>query len=400
MTTEITTPILTDPKLRLADNPFLPSPWLRQGHLQTLLSRIKPNQSFLADQPVLVDAGPDYCDTFAVTSQPRHVQLLGYYSPHLKQDAQSEPRSRTDTAVADTLLSAESESRSERENSECRGLVLLLHGWEGCSHSNYNLALTGILTRAGFDVFRLNLRDHGPGYDLDPYGLNPGIFLGVLIDEAAHATRQIAAWAGDKPLYIAGASMGGNFALRLAAHHSREPIPNLRKVIAINPATNPATATDNVDGFTMYRRYFRNRWFDSLMTKAQRFPTLYDFSDLAEIPTIRAMTEHILRRYRQRFVGFPSIPASQQPFPDADHYFAAYAVRPETLADLAVPTEIITALDDPIIDADELYQLANHPLLSLQVHPTGGHVGYVNLFPIKHHLPQMVLQSLLSTPAI
>ena len=166
------------------EKPFLPHRPARSGAVQTALARTRPkaiDQFTRAEQPILLDAGPDMTDM----DPGRNVRLLGYYSR---------------TPAIDR-----------------RGLVMTLHGWEGCSHSNYNLVLGSSLLKAGYDVFRLNLRDHGPGYHADPYQLNKGIFLGSLIDEAAAATHRVAEMAGDTPFFIVGASMGGNFALRLAA---------------------------------------------------------------------------------------------------------------------------------------------------------------------------------------
>ncbi|MEZ4615849.1 MAG: hypothetical protein R2867_10140 [Caldilineaceae bacterium] len=191
---------------------------------------------------------------------------------------------------------------------------------------------------------RLNLRDHGPNLHLNKYALNPGIFLGILIEEAVHATQLIARMAGDAPFYMVGASMGGNFVLRMALRHAIDPIPNLQKVIAINPAIDPARATDNVDRNPLLRRYFRRRWLGSLLAKQELYPDLYEFAELRSCPTIRQMTEQIIRQYGDRFGNFRN----------ADEYFSAYAVAPEDLADLTVATEIITAVDDPIIDARRL----------------------------------------------
>ena len=267
---------------------------------------------------------------------------------------------------------------------EKRGLVLLLHGWLGCSHSTYNLLTTATLTRAGFDVVRLNFRDHGPDIHLRAHTLNPGIFLGTLWGEALHATQAIAQLAGDRPFYLIGVSMGGNFALRLALHHATQPIPNLQKVIAINPAVDPAGSTDNVDRNPVIRRYFRRRWLSSLLNKQAHHPGLYDFDELRTYRSIRGMTERIIERYSPRLGGFQS----------ADEYFASYAVPLAELRNLTVATEIITALDDPIINAADFVDLPSSPKLGFQPHPTGGHVGYVNLFPTQHFLPQLVLQSL------
>ena len=37
-----------------------------------------------------------------------------------------------------------------------RGLVIMLHGWEGSAEANYVLSVGGALYAAGFAVFRLN----------------------------------------------------------------------------------------------------------------------------------------------------------------------------------------------------------------------------------------------------
>ena len=266
-----------------------------------------------------------------------------------------------------------------------RGLVLILHGWEGCSHSNYNRMLAQTLVEAGYDAFRLNLRDHGPDIHLSPYALNRGLFMAILIEEAAAATHRIAELAGDRPFYIMGASMGGNFALRLAIGHAREPIHNLRKVIAVCPAVNPARATDALDADPATRRYFRRRWLRSLRQKQALYPDLYDFTALESIPLVRDMTEWFVREYAHLTDGR---------FEDADSYFRAYSTLGDAFADLTVRTSIITTMNDPVIPVGDIYGLAPHPLLDVQIHATGGHVGFMDGLPLRHRLPDLVMAEL------
>lgn len=367
---------------------FSPPLPFQNGHLQTALALVKPDadDAYHIDQPLVVDAGPDLCDTAVTAQQQRRVQLMAYYTSRRQPDA---------PAPADLLTAGRNNGAAGTHRANAhhqplyssdkqRGLVLMLHGWLGCSHSNYNRATTAALTHAGYDVVRLNLRDHGPDYHVQSAAMNPGIFLGILIEEAHCAAQQLALLAGDRPFFIVGVSMGGNFALRMAQRHATDPIVNLRKVIAINPAVNPASATDNVDRFPFYRRFFRRRWLMSLLTKQALHPELYDFAELRHYPTIRGMTERLIARYGERFGTFRT----------ADEYFAQYAVAPATLGDLTVSTTIITAQDDPIIDAREFQDLPVNSRLTLQLHPTGGHVGYVSLFPKTHYLPQAVLRAL------
>ncbi|HKX57085.1 MAG TPA: alpha/beta hydrolase, partial [Xanthomonadales bacterium] len=67
-----------------------------------------------------------------------------------------------------------------------RGLVVLLHGWEGSVNSNYILSNGARLFAAGFDVFRLNFRDHG-----DTHHLNPGMFHSNRLEEVVNALADL-----------------------------------------------------------------------------------------------------------------------------------------------------------------------------------------------------------------
>ena len=237
------------------------------------------------------------------------------------------------------------------------------------------------MIEAGYDTFRLHLRDHGPRHLVNPCSLNRGLFLGTLIDEVATATRRVAELAGGRPFYIAGASMGGNFALRLALEHRRQPIPNLAKVVAVCPAINPGRATDALDSNPATRRYFRERWLRSLRSKQQLYPDLYDFRPLEQIPLVSDMTDWMIRRYGH---------LAQNRFQSAADYFATYPVGNARLADLSVPVTIIAAANDPVIPVADFYDLPTHPLLKLQIHPSGGHCGFMDVLPMRHHMPQMV----------
>jgi len=328
---------------------FWPHILVRHTQAQTLLARLRPGYADSVEQyeqPILLDAGEDMTGL----DPTRPVRLLGYYTT------------------------------SPVEAAAKRGLVMTLHGWEGCSHSVYNMAITHALLEAGYDVFRLNLRDHGPGLHMDAYSLNHGVFMGTLIDEALTATQKVAEMAGDLPFYIVGASMGGNFASRLAIAHSHSPIHNLAHVIGINPAVRPGDILKIFDSNLGYRYYFRKRWLNSLQAKQRHFPETYNFEPIAKIKSMQGMSEWLLEKYSD--------------FDHMDEYYEEYAVPYAGFADLKVQTTLITAANDLIIPVEDFYKFTPHPLLKIQIHKTGGHVGYVDLFPFQHQLPGLVLEAL------
>ena len=161
-------------------------------------------------------------------------------------------------------------------------------------------------------VHALNLRDHGPGFHVHPQALNPGVFLGTLLSEAVAAIVACAELARPRPIYVVGFSMGGNFTLRTALAQEGEPVPDLQKVIAVNPAINPLWSTRKLDGNLMLRRHFRGPWLAALHEKQRLFPERYDFGPLEAIATLIDMTEWLVR-----YLGTHR---------DAEEYFAQYAV--------------------------------------------------------------------------
>ena len=80
-----------------------------------------------------------------------------------------------------------------------RGLVILLHGWEGSANSAYIVSTGRYLYDRGFDVFRLNLRDHG-----DSHHLNEGLFYGTLIEESHEGVRAAAAMSRSGSAFLIG----------------------------------------------------------------------------------------------------------------------------------------------------------------------------------------------------
>ena len=163
--------------------------------------------------------------------------------------------------------------------------------------------------------------------------------------------------------YLAGFSMGGNFALRIARKSVESPISNLSNVISVSPVLDPEKSTYAIDDAPLLRKYFRKKWLSSLLKKQKCFPELYDFSDVLALESITEMTELMLERYSD--------------YESASKYFSHYAVLNEALANLNIPTTIITAQDDPIIPVNDFYNLKLNPLIELIIHQYGGHNGFL-----------------------
>lgn len=317
---------------------FRPPGWLRHAHLQSMMPslplrvrRVVARAAALraASREVLLDCGDG-------------VRLQGFHARH---------------------------------SSPARDLVVIHHGWEGSADSSYVLSLGARLWDAGYDVFRLNLRDHG-----DTHHLNEELFHSCRLDEVIAAVVGIQALAPQQRLSLVGYSLGGNFALRVAA---RAPAVGLRiaRVVAVCPVLDPASTLHALEhGFWLYKRYFILKWSRSLRLKQRAFPHRYDFGDLTRERNLTRMTEKLVLQH----TGYASL----------DEYLRGYAIAHGFLNDLTVPSRLITALDDPIIPARDLKLLEGTPNLRITVTPHGGHCGFLESLDGKVWVDDEILHEL------
>ena len=299
--------------------PFLPPGWLSNAQLQTVLasSRFRSwgrNHMAEASRSTIIE-GPD------------GIRLLG--------------------------------SRATHPPEAGKGLVIMLHGWEGSIDSTYMLCTGKFLFDRGYDIFRLNFRDHG-----NSQYLNQGLFYAVLLDEIKQAVLQVAEAVRPKPVYLVGFSLGGNFVLRILRACGAMAASLIDHAVAISPALNPKESTRCVDDHPLIRRYFLKKWKRSLQIKAAVYPDLYDFSDILKLKTIYAMTEALLDRYSD--------------YETVDSYFADYSVQGDDLLESPLPATIIVAEDDPIIPVSDFCELKTHSNTRLVVHQHGGHNGFLS----------------------
>jgi predicted alpha/beta-fold hydrolase len=239
-----------------------------------------------------------------------------------------------------------------------RGLALLLHGWEGSVDSSYMRLTAAQLLARGFEVFRLNFRDHG-----DTHHLNEGLFHSNLIDEVVRAACDVARRFPQRPLSVAGYSLGGNFALRLALRAPHVGLP-IAQVAAVCPVLDPARTMEAMEtGWPLYERYFQRKWRASLVRKRALFPTRFDVDDRTLGLRLRALTRWLVERH----TGFGTL----------ERYFDGYSIGGARLAGLQVPVSILTSADDPVIPVQDFAALQLPPSAALEIAPYGGHCGFL-----------------------
>ena len=255
-----------------------------------------------------------------------------------------------------------------------RGLVVLLHGWEGSVSSSYLLSLGARLLQAGYAVFRLNFRDHG-----DTHHLNEGIFHSCRIDEVATAVAMAARKFPHRPLYLGGYSLGGNFALRVALKSAEYGIP-LDYVFAVCPAIHPPHVLEALESApSFYHAYFMSKWRRSLHLKQQAFPDSYNF-DWARRGNMRVVTQGLVERHTD--------------FGTVENYLNGYSIAGDKLAAMKVPGLILSAADDPVCPVEDYEGLQLPAHLELQITAHGGHCGFVSDASLESFAEAFVLDRL------
>lgn len=239
-----------------------------------------------------------------------------------------------------------------------RGMAVLFHGWEGSVRSTYLLQTGGRLLREGWDVFRLNFRDHG-----DTHHLNRGLFHSCLLDEAIGAVRNFVRMQPLAPRVLVGFSLGGNFALRVALHGPQAGLP-LDGAVAVCPVIDPHQGLFSIERAPwFYHAYFMYKWRRSLRRKQRAFPdmALFERGDLRG--GLRGLTTALVERHTD--------------FGTLENYLDGYSIAGDALAQMRVPTWILTSRDDPVIPVADFEKLRLPPTVELDIAARGGHCGFI-----------------------
>jgi len=308
-----------------------------------------------------------------------HMQSI-FSSTAFRKNAGTRALLKTGAETTEHLIDAGNGVRllgfyNENKTRPARGLVLLLHGWEGSSDSSYMCHTAARLLNAGFNVFRLNFRDHG-----DTHHLNEGIFHSCRLEEVVNAAREIEKKFPAPVFMAAGYSLGGNFALRLALTAPAAGI-GLKHAVAICPAVDPSGVMRQLEkGVPLYHWYFMKKWRSSLLKKRALFPKQHDFDDGILKKDMRSLTRWMVDIHTDKS--------------DEEDYFDGYSVAHGRLAALQVPVSVLAAADDPVIPIEAFndLQLPSHSMLEIAEH--GGHCGFIEGASMRGFAERWVVQRL------
>jgi predicted alpha/beta-fold hydrolase len=311
-----------------------------------------------------------------------HVQSV-LASSGLRRWLGGRRRSEIDRAATEHLLDCGDGVRlqgfhnRQQVRDRARGLIVLLHGWEGSARSAYLLNTGARMLEEGFDVFRLNFRDHG-----DTHHLNADLFHSGRIDEVVGAIREIQRQFAPSALALAGFSLGGNFALRVALRAPDAGI-DLAYALAVCPVISPAAGLFGLEaGPWLYKTYFLRKWRGSLRRKRALFPDREWFSPEDMAGSLHELTSALVRRHTE--------------YGSLDDYLDVYSIAGDRLRGLRVPATILTSADDPVIPIEDFHALQLPPQVELDIATHGGHCGFIDALSLRSFTDDYIAERMLA----
>lgn len=268
---------------------FEPHPWLKNGHLQTIVGNFLPRPAFLL---------PAEAETVEVDpADGSRVLCHCHWQPE---------RVRTG-----------------------RLTVVMVHGLNGSSDSRYIRGIAALAWDAGMNVVRMNMRNCG-GSD----ALTPTLYHSGRSADVGAVVRHFAERYGLERAALVGYSMGGNMVLKLAGEWgSRAPFV---AVATVCPAIDLAAGADALHEprNRVYEWHFLRALIQRFRRKAEMFPEVYRNGNVGPVHSIREFDQKIIAPY----CGFQ----------DADDYYYRSASA-RVIDRVAVPSLVLLAQDDPFI---------------------------------------------------
>lgn len=269
--------------------------FLRNGHLQTLAGNFLPRNLVLPEpERLLVEVdGP----------------VAGYGPSYVLCHCHWQPE----------------EVRSQRLT------IVLIHGLEGSSSSQYMIGNTARALAAGFNVVRMNMRSCGGTDEICPTIYHSGRSGDVdAVFKTIVETQKL------ESVALVGYSMGGNLVLKFAGEVASALPPQLKALVGVSPLMDldvSSTALHEPQN-RVYEWHFLRNMIARVRRRMHLFPAIYGDAQTKKIRSMRLFDEHVVARYGG--------------FVDAADYYSKVASS-RYAGRLNVPTLILHSVDDPFI---------------------------------------------------
>lgn len=233
--------------------------------------------------------------------------------------------------------------------------IIMIHGWFGSLNSPILYKYSSLFINMGLNVVCIGLKDHSGACNL-----NKSIFAFSDIDYIQDSIRYIAT--KYKKVVLFGLSFGANIILRL-----RNIDQSVKGQILISPVFDIDRAFCTIEKKIVYKKILLYKWKKYLRLKSKIFPTDYNFSKSLKSESNNQIISGLLP-----YIGFKTV----------QEYLDYCSVKKKQIKDIVVPTLILHAENDPIIEISNVSHVLNEILHNSHTHyyvkKSGGHCPFVN----------------------
>jgi uncharacterized protein len=243
-------------------------------------------------------------------------------------------------------------------------VLVIVHGLEGSSDSNYVLGIAENAFHRGYHVVRMNQRNCGGTEALTPTLYNSG-----MSGDYRAVFEELSNNDGFRQIFFAGYSMGGNLVTKMAGEYGDAVPKALKGVCAVCPALDLAACADALerrDNF-FYQRHFVRGLMSRYARKAKLFPERYAQNGFGAIRTVREFDDEIT--------------APQFGYRDAQDYYEAVGAK-KVVSQIRVPMLMIAAQDDPFVPYASFLRanITHNPAVRFLAPEHGGHCGFISKY--------------------
>jgi hypothetical protein len=239
--------------------------------------------------------------------------------------------------------------------------VIVVHGLEGSTESNYMLGIAEKGFAARMNMVRMNQRTCG-GTD----HLAPTLYHSGRSGDVMAVANSLIKNGGISRFALCGFSMGGNIVLKTAGEWKDRGPREFRGVAAVCPAMDLAASADalHLPENRMYEQYFLWKLKARMRNKIRCFPGQYDLSRLRGLKSLRDFDDKITAYYS----GFDGA---------SDYYARAAAAN--VVDKITMPAYILYARNDPFIRVtpETRRKVEGNPNITFVETEDGGHCAFI-----------------------
>ncbi|UTD14298.1 alpha/beta fold hydrolase [Tenacibaculum mesophilum] len=300
---------------------------------------------------------PIISDTFSPSLPFKSAHFNTVYRPLFMKDTIEYNRKRVTTWDADFI-------DLDFSIVESKSLVLLIHGLEGSSQSNYMIRTSNHLNNIGFDTVCMNLRGCSGEDNLLLETYHSG-----KTDDVEFIIKHLNSNYNYENIIIIGFSLGGNLTLKFLGEYNNIP-SEIKGGIAVSVPVDLTSSQAELNKLKnkIYLNEFLRTMKLKLLQKAEKFP---DFQLDKELLFKASKFRHLEKQYTVPVFGFKS----------SEDYWEKASAKP-FIPKIKVPTLLINALDDSFLSKEcyPIKEAKNMKNFYLSTPNYGGHVGFISSF--------------------